>query len=198
MVKDYFPHNEPSIVQWNENFRTQLTAIGTSLGFTEEEVLTINSTCTDMDSAITSVETLRSTLREKIDEKNGTLDSGAENIRNFVKRIKAAPNYTEAKGKLLGVVGEASSFDPTTAMPVIKLTKTGVGYDFAFTLHGYFDAVAVFKKMPTEENYTQVGIDMKSPYSITPPSVSGCEYYFQYLKNDNLMGLKSDIVVVEL
>jgi hypothetical protein len=44
----------------------------------------------------------------------------------------------------------------------------------------------------------QVTIDMKSPYSINPPSVNRVEYYFQYMKNDILMGLKSDIVVVEL
>ena len=83
-------------------------------------------------------------------------------------------------------------------MPVIKLSKTGVGYDFSFSLHSYFDAVAIFRKMPNEEKYAQVTIDMKSPYSIAPPTVSGVEYYFQYLKNDILMGLKSDIVVVEL
>jgi hypothetical protein len=198
MSKDYFPTNEPSIVQWNENFKTQLAEIGVSLGFTEEDIATISATCTGMDSVITNIEVLKAKLKEQTEEKNTTLESGTESIRNFVKRIKAAPTYTEAQGKLLGIVGEGSSFDPTTAMPVIKLSKTGTGYNFAFSLHGYFDAVAVFRKMPTEENYSQVGIDMKSPYSITPPSVSGCEYYFQYLKNDDLVGLKSDIVVIEL
>lgn len=151
-----------------------------------------------MVQAITNIEIEKAKLKEQTEEKNTTLDLGQDSIIAFVKRIKASPTYTTAIGKLLGVVSEDSSFDPTTAMPIIKLTKTGVGYDFAFTLHGYFDAVAVFRKLPSEENFSQVGFDMRSPYSIAPPSVNGCEYYFQYLKNDNLMGLKSDIVVVEL
>ncbi len=198
MTKDYFPHNEASIVQWNENFKTQLADIGLSLGFTQEDIDAISATCTSMDTLITSVEALRAKLKEQTEEKNVILDSGKESIRNFVKRIKAAPNYTEAQGKLLGIVGDGSSFDPTTAVPEIKLTKTGVGYDFSFSLHSYFDAVAVFRKIPNEENFSEVGIDMKSPYSIAPPPISGCEYYFQYLKGDDLVGLKSDIVVVEL
>ncbi len=198
MNKDYYPHSEATIVQWNENFKTQLASIGASLGFTTEEVDAIIATCTNMDSSISNVETLKAQLKEQTAEKNTTLDSGKESVRSFVKRIKASPTYTEAQGKLLGIVGDGTSFDPTTQMPEIKLSKTGVGYNFSFSLHGYFDAVAVFRKMPNEEVYTQVGIDMKSPYSITSPTVSGCEYYFQYLKNDNLIGLKSDIIVIEL
>ncbi len=198
MKKSYYPHSEASISQWNGNFVSQLTEVGATLGFTPEEITEISNLSNGIITAITDIEIEKAKLKEQTEEKNTTLDSGKDGVSAFVKRIKASPTYTEALGKLLGVVSEDSSFDPTTAMPEVKLTKTGVGYDFSFSLRGYFDAVAVFKKMPTEENYTQVGIDMKSPYSITPPSVSGCEYYFQYLKDDNLMGLKSDIVVVEL
>ena len=61
-----------------------------------------------------------------------------------------------------------------------------------------FYTVAVFRKMPDKASFKQVTIDMKSPCSIYPPTVNRVEYYFQYLKNEKLMGLKSDIVVVEL
>ena len=198
MIKDYFPHGETSIVQWNENFKAQLSDIGLSLGFTQEEINTISAACTDMESTISSVDLLKAKLKEKTDEKRFVLKSRKAELRNFVRRIKASPNYTEAQGKLLGIVAVGSSFNPHTTMPEVKLIKTGVGYNFVFTLHGYFDAVAIFRKLPSEENYSQVGAKMKSPYSITSPPYSGCEYYFQYLKDDNLVGLKSDVIVVEL
>jgi len=198
MNRNYYPHNEASISQWNANFTTQLADTGASLGFTPEEITAITTTSNGIIAAIAEIETLKAKLKEQTEIKNNTLDSGKDSISTFVKRIKAAPNYTEAIGKLLGIVGEGSSIDPSTAMPTVKLTKTGVGYDFAFSLQSYFDAIAVFRKMPNEDNFTQVAIDMKSPYSIDSPTVNGIEYYFQYLKNDKLMGLKSDIVVVEL
>lgn len=198
MRKNYYPHNEASIVQWNSNFVAQLADVGATLGFTPEEITAITENSNNMVQAINAIELEKAKLKEQTELKNDTLDSGKDEISDFVKRIKASPSYTEAIGKLLGVVADESSFDPNIAMPEVSLTKTGVGYDFGFSLRGYFDAVAVFRKMPSEENYSQVGIDMKSPYSITPPPVSGCEYYFQYLKNDNLMGLKSDIIVIEL
>jgi hypothetical protein len=198
MNKNYYPHNEATISQWNANFVTQLATTGAELGFTPEEITAITATSNGIVTAITEIEVLKAKLKEQTEVKNTTLDSGRESISLFVKRIKASPSYTEAIGKLLGVIGDGSSFDPSTAMPVIKLTKTGVGYDFAFSLHNYFDAVSIFRKMPNEENFAHVTMDMKSPYSIAPPTVSGVEYYFQYLKDDVLMGLKSDIVVVEL
>lgn len=198
MKKDYYPHSEASIIQWNENFATQLADVGSTLGFTPEEVTAITATCTTIETAITNLEIQKAKIKEQTSEKNITLDTGVNDIRDFVKRIKVAPSYTPALGKLLGIVADTSSFDPSTAVPIIKLSKTGSGYDFSFSLHGYFNAVSVFKRVPGEDDFSQVGIDMKSPYSIEPPAVSGCEFYFQYLKNDNLIGLKSDIIVVEL
>ncbi len=198
MIKDYFPHGEASIVQWNENFKAQLSDIGLSLGFTQEDIDSISAACTDMESVISSVDSLRAKLKEKVDEKHVVLKSRKAEVRSFVRRIKAAPNYTEAQGKLLGIVTLGGSFEPHTAIPEVKVIKTGVGYNFVFTLRGYFDAVAIFRKLPNEENFSQVGVNMKSPYSITSPPYSGCEYYFQYLKDDNLVGLKSDIIVIEL
>jgi len=56
----------------------------------------------------------------------------------------------------------------------------------------------VFRRNPGEENFTQVGIDLKSPYSIATPAVSGVEYYFQYVRGDELIGQPSGVIMVKL
>lgn len=76
--------------------------------------------------------------------------------------------------------------------------KSATGWDFKFNLMNFFSAVAVFRRNPGEATFTQVDVDLKSPYSIASPIVSGVEYYFQYMKHDKLMGQPSDIIVVKL
>lgn len=43
MKKNYYPHNEASIVQWNGNFATQLADSVAALGFTPEEITAITN-----------------------------------------------------------------------------------------------------------------------------------------------------------
>jgi hypothetical protein len=198
MKKDYYPSNEASLTLWCENFKTQFSEKGESLGFTAEEITETTGLCDGIVSAISNIENLKAQLKEQTEEKNNILETSESALRTMVKRIKTSPAYSEATGKLMDIVSKAGDIDESAVYPEVKLSKTGTGYEFGFSLRGYFDAVAVFRKNPGESEFVQVGIDMKSPYKISPPSVSGVEYYFQYLKNDEVVGLKSDIIIVEL
>ncbi len=195
--KGYLPKNEARLSDWCANFASQFAAQATALGFSAEDVTAMNETCDGVTSAISAAEEAKTTYEEKVATKKSTVNTNTTAIREMVRRIKAAPAYTEAIGKLLGVIAEGSSFDPATAVPEITLEKSATGYDFKFNLKNYFSAVVVYRRNPGEENFSQVGIDMKPPYSIPTPA-SGTEFYFQYYKDDQLMGQPSDIIVIKL
>jgi len=196
--KEYFPRNEAAVSQWCDSFKEQFAAQAAALGFGETEVQAVNDTCVGISTAISEANAARTTYEEKVSVKKAVMDTNTGAIREMVRRIKASPSYTEAIGKTLGIVGEGSSFDPTTAVPKITLVKSATGYDFKFALLGYFDAVAVFRRKPGETEFARVDVDMKSPYSIPSPTENGVEYYFQYMKNDRLIGRPSDIIAVKL
>jgi len=196
--KNYLPRGEAELKQWCGNFNTQFAAQAEILGFGEAEKQAVSTDCSGIDTAIDACNAAKIAYEEKVSAKKQTLETNSGAIREMVRRIKASPTYTEAIGKLLGVIGEGSSFDPTTAMPSITLVKSATGYDFKFSLLSYFDAVAVFRRSPGESGFAKVDIDMKSPYSVASPIENGVEYYFQYLKNDVLMGQPSDIIALKL
>ena len=197
-TKEYLPRNEAQLTMWSDSFKTQFATQATVLGFGESDVTAMNNACTAIVSGIADANGAKIVFEEKVSQKNKTVEINTATIREMVRRIKTSPTYTDGIGKMLGIVGEGSSFDPTTAIPWVSLVRGATGYDFKFNLMNYFDAVAVFRRNPGETAFSQVDVDMKPPYSIPAPAVSGVEYYFQYLKNDHLMGQPSDIIVVKL
>ncbi|MFA4839561.1 MAG: hypothetical protein WC703_08810 [Candidatus Neomarinimicrobiota bacterium] len=196
--KEYLPRSEAQLTFWCDGFKVQFPAHAAELGFSESDITTITGACTGINTSISDVNTAKIVFEEKVSQKNKTVELNTAMIREMVRRIKVSPTYTEALGKLLGIVGEGSTFDPTTAVPYVTLMKSATGWDFKFNLMNFFSAVAVFRRNPGEATFTQVDVDLKSPYSITSPIVSGVEYYFQFMKHDKLMGQPSDIIVVKL
>lgn len=195
--KGYLPKSDGKLADWCTEFSTQFSAQAAGLGFSEADITAMTETCGGVNTAIDEVVDAKTTYEEKVSAKKATLTTNTRSIRDMVRRIKAAPAYTEAIGKLLGIIGEGSTFDPTTAVPEVSLEKSATGYDFKFNLKNYFSAVVVFRRNPGEADFSQVAIDMKPPYSIDTP-VSGTEFYFQYYKDDALMGQPSDIIVIKL
>lgn len=196
--KEYLPQSEAELAKWCVNFAAQFAILGPGLGFTAEEIAAVTTISNEMVTSISEADAAKTVYEEKVAEKKKVISQNEPQIRETVKRVKVAPTYTEAIGKALWVIGEGSTFDPTTAMPYVTLVKSATGYDFKFNLMNYFDAVAVFRRKPGETGFTQVAIDMKPPYEVASPVESGTDYKFQYMKNDKLMGLPSDIIVIEL
>ncbi|MDD4873343.1 MAG: hypothetical protein PHR77_22530 [Kiritimatiellae bacterium] len=197
-AKKYLPRNDTQFVLWCDSFRRQFPVYASALGFSESDISAVTETCTNMSAAITDALSARRTYEEKTTVKNRKLAEGSILVREIARRAKVSPAYTEGIGKMLGIVGEGSSFDPNTAVPYITLVRSATGYDFKYSLMDYFWGVAVFRRNPGEEMFAQVGIDLKSPYSIDTPTVSGVEYRFQYVRGDELIGQMSDIIMVRL
>jgi len=195
-VKNYIPQNELELSKWSANLATQFAIIGPTLGFTTEEIAAITSACSGIGTSITESETAKLEFERKVTAKKTTLETSTTTIREIVKRVKVAPGYTEEIGKALGIIAGGSGFDPATAQPVVILVKGSAGWDFKYNLHGYFTGVVVFRKKPGESEFVKVDVDLKPPYTVPATTEPGTEFYFQYLKHDQVMGYPSDIIAV--
>jgi len=197
-AKEYLPRNEAELVKWSTNFAAQFATVGPNLGYTAGDVTAMTSATTEINTAIADADAAKLVYEEKVANKKTVVETRTATVREMVRRIKVAPGYTESVGKLLGIIGEGSTFDPNNAQPVITLVKGATGWDFKYNLQNYFTGVTVFRRKPGEADFTKVDVDLKPPYSIPTPTENGVEYIFQYLKDDRLTGLPSDIIKVSL
>lgn len=122
-------------------------------------------------------------------------------IRQMIQRIQAAPAYTEAIGRDLGITGEdgGTPADPSTAKPSAKavaLPGSEVRIEF---VKGSFDGVVIEGRRKDETQWTMLGTDNYSPYLDTrAPRTAGesevREYRLRYLLKDETVGDWSDII----
>jgi len=194
--KDFVPKNELELVKWSANFASQFAVIGPTLGFTAEEVAAMTSASTLIGTSISESDAAKLEFERKVTAKKINVETSTGSIRVVAKRIKTTPGYTDEIGRVLGIVGGGSSFDPATAQPFITLVKGATGWDFKYNLRNYFTGVVVFRKKAGESEFTKIDIDLKSPYTVPVTTEPGTEFMFQYLKNDQVVGLPSDIIMV--
>lgn len=194
----YLPRKEAEIIHWCQNFLNFFPEQAVALGFSESDIARVTGVCNDMINDINAVLNAHLVYEEKVSIKNQTQANWNTIISESVHRIKAAPVYTEAIGRLLGVIGEGRSFDPNSAAPAVTLVRNATGWEFRYSLMNYFSGVAVFRRNPGETDFTRVGTDLQSPYPIASPPISGVEYYFQYVKGDKLIGQPSNIIMMSL
>jgi hypothetical protein len=184
-VKSYLPQNEAKLSQWSSSFKNMFAEQASALGFSEEDVEAVTSSCKGIITAIEEIQSAEEGYKQKSSAEKKILADNTAAIREIVRRIKISPAYTGDIGKLLGITGETRTIDSATAVPAVTMVRAAAGYDFKFSLLGYFDAVAVFRRTPGEQNFTRVVVDMKS---VNVPAEGGAEYCFQYLKDDILVG----------
>lgn len=194
--KDYLPQSEAELSKWTANLAAQFAIIGPALGFTADDVTAVTSACNGIGTSISESDAAVLESEKKITAKKNSIKTHTVTIRNIAQRVKVAPGYTEEIGKTLGIIAGGSSFDPATAQPVVTLVKGSAGWDFKYNLHGYFTGVVVFRKKAGESEFVKIDVDLKPPYTVPATTAPGTEYYFQYLKHDQVMGFPSDIIAV--
>ena len=224
-TNDYLPHREPEFIPWFNNFNTKLPTYETTLDLKPEDLTTAAADTAVIEFAINGVEAYKSEKKEWVDFKNLELygptgeptpavpappDFGtppttvAPNIisrtRDLVRRIKAHPNYTEAIGEDLGLIGseqtERDEAKPDgNAKPLPKFKA-----EVSFVKRG-FDGVDIESRRGSETEWGQLAFDAFSPYTdtrepLTKGQVEERHYRLRYRRNDEPIGQYSDTFTV--
>lgn len=177
MIPSYrwFPRNLPARALWYANFANQFADVGASLGFTANEINSVNndnSVFQFLANAAVEIEAYKRSVgeyREIITEENigepnpqfpanpalalpASIDTGMfERLVNLVERIRVAPNYTDQIGALLGILPtQPEQIAPSEVKPTIQTFAAETGYHFSVVVEGRKEAdmweVLILKK----------------------------------------------------
>ena len=123
-----------------------------------------------------------------------------QRVRALVRRIKGHPNYTNAIGADLGIVGPSITVEFVT--PPVAVAKT----DGDFTIQidwkkGKASGVIIQSRRGGETAWTQIGSDTASPFiDSRPPLVADTpetrEYRLRYHVNDKPVGPYTDAIII--
>lgn len=222
-----FPKADADLSIWIKNFGQAFATHATTLGFSAADVEAVQSDAamfaylvSDLLPSYQAAIQARTAYKNLL--KNGPIGapggdpppapaSGAApktvapgilpRLRQWIQRIKAAPNYTEAIGQDFDIIGtEKDALDDTaTARPTAKASaQPGSQVRIEFNKRG-FDGVLIEGRRKGETDWTPLGVDLFSPFIDTrPPVQAGTpevrEYRLRFLLRDEAVGEWSDII----
>jgi hypothetical protein len=163
--QDFLPKDKSGYVQWHDTFKTGVTELGTELGATADEVTAVGTRNTELHGKRTNTETKAAAAKQATGEEDAVIKTSQATDRTLAKKFKLSPNYTEAKGKRLGIVGS----EDTTALTEPTLTgesKANGRVELGFP-KGKSKGVNSYSKRGTETAYTFLARDTEAPYMDT-------------------------------
>jgi hypothetical protein len=237
----YLPRADREEAVWLNNFDIVFEPIAPSFGFTPAEITAVHNDCLVVNYVNSTLVLFKSELQERTRYKDLLYDGDAgvnlgdlptvptlpvapapvpagvfKRIAKIVQRIKTHPNYNEAIGKNLGIIGHEKTIDLNTIKPVVtvkSITSDSITLDF---IKGNMEGVAVFAGTPVytvpeggttpvagseseaEMNWAEIARVAHSPFIDTRSNSNNkpeTRYYkMRYLKKDVLVGQDSDII----
>lgn len=179
-------------------FTDQLAIDGITFGLT---VLEIGDSTTKYGTFKTNSEngdTLDALKQEQTKNTNLADDAFIKSERILAGKMKKSSLYTEAVGKRYKIIGGSFDINPTTAKPIIEVTKAPTGYSISFDLLGFFDGVEIFRQRPGEPAPVYLKTRKHDAYVDTDKMVDGTEYTAFFLIGDDAVGVVSKAVKIQL
>ena len=125
-----------------------------------------------------------------------------QRVSKLAKGIKLHPNYTEAIGKDLGIIGAEQVIDWSEQAPVLKLKlqSNKVRVDFN---KGLSDGIRIYSRRGDETEWTFLDVDANPPYFDKRPNlVTGKgetrEYKAVFILKDEEVGMESAIYPISV
>jgi hypothetical protein len=198
----WFPAGLQDRAAWFDNFASQFSAIGLSLGFTAPQITIVQSdnVCihalaagkVTLDAFVDAVMQYRKNVTEgDVGDPTPAFpvapditpselsDTGIfQRLIELVTRIRAAAAYTPEVGALLGIIPSttgtgANPEDNPDFKPVLKpVTKPGNAVEVGFT-RGSTDGIAIEIKIDNEASWSDGGRFFKSPAALNIPDGTG-------------------------
>lgn len=226
MAKTYYlPTGDRDKAQWLRNFSTTFAGYASLLGFTEADVTSLNNDSVAFAYILDDVELLKSEARERTSYKDLLRDGGTAvlgafptlptlsttptavaagifpRVANMVKRIKAHPNYTEAIGRDLGIIGAEEGAGQRIALkPTVTLSTDG-GVVVVKYIKGHTAGIRLMCCRGSETEFTLLATVTKPMYKDSRPNLVAGQpeqrkYCAWYLQDDQPTGQCSDEVSI--
>jgi len=216
------PLNDREKAIWLSNFSLKLSNVGASLGVLLTEVSATKKDADYFKWMLEIVEIFKTETNECIKYKDilrsGPLGTplGASptvptlpvtpavvpagifvRVKALVQRIKNHPNYTEAIGKDLGIIGAEQSILPNEMKPTLKLLLTGGFVEIQWT-KGQAGSIRIEKLINMDTKFSLLTIaTIPNTFDRTPINETAIwKYRAIYMLNDEPIGQYSDIAQI--
>ncbi len=203
-MADFYPKSDGDKITFLNNLQTGLTAEGTNLGLAADELAGLATAIAAYQAAVIDKTTKRAAAQSATANCHEVAASTEDTVRSLVRRVKAAPAYTVATGRLLGIEvgGDATAQSTVGGGPRPDLEATSVVHGevvLTFIKNG-FSGVEIESQRGTEPAFTFLARDTQAPYIDTRPSLAEApetrRYRARYLHNDTVTADYSDVLVV--
>ena len=87
--------------------------------------------------------------------------------------------------------------DIENAQPKLTDRRVETGTELKFSLHGFFDAVKIYRQRPGEGKQF-ITVDTSSPYLDSDEQVNGTSYTAWFMLGDATVGKESDPLMVQV
>jgi len=221
------PRTPAELCEWFNSFTTEFPAVSTLLGFSEAEKTTILSEASwvvyacRMSADASSLNQAWTDWRDRLLDEPASPEAGPtptgsalavpagsppapgviNRFRAYIRRIKAAPNYTSSIGESLRVIVASSPVDEASAKPAltaeplanfkakVRLPKRG------------FPGLIVQARREGESDWTELGVKTSAVFvderpTVQPGKPEVVNYRAIYSRNDQPVGQWSDVVAV--
>lgn len=204
MAKNYFPSNDSEFLTWFRNFLDKLkNNYAAELEVPGNVVSQLESDFNEAKSRLDELQAAKTKAQSATEAKNTAFGNIQNYMRDQVAIIKRHSKYTNTIGEDLGMIapkpiskdnippGTKPSFLPTVMLDRVRLDWT----------KSFFSGVAIYGRRGSEQNFTLLARDTKSPYDdarplLTPEQPESREYRMHYLLDDDEVGEWSDVVKV--
>jgi hypothetical protein len=225
--KDYYlPETDLGKVTWLSNFAQKLPGHATALGISATTLAQVASDEENFAKMVLGIDFFAEYSKQLTAYKNqlrsGTLNNAPigdlpapptaitfttppvadvfGRTRRLVQTIKNNPNYTEAIGQDLGIIGSENEFDPNTLKPELKIETAAGGRPNIIWKKGQTEGIKI-KVDRGSGTFEFLAIDTQPNYLDTHPlpplgQTATWRYTAIYLLNDEEAGQWSDIVSV--
>lgn len=195
--KDYVPGEDDAILAWAQHLEGKVSAEGTSVEMTTEQIAAARGALGRIRTAITAATTARRASLDATSAKRAAIKKELEAVRPLMARVKTSGAYTEALGLDWGIVGPESGFDPHTYTPVLEAHVHPGHVEIRFQKLGV-DGLNIYARPRGTEAWTKLAYDTQSPYIDNRPATGAevREYAAIGVVDDEEVGLMSAIVEV--
>jgi hypothetical protein len=200
-MADFIPRSDDSLITWLSNYKAKRASYATLLGLDVVGNTTVANGCDSLIKSIMDVNDIQKQLNTKVETKEQLKKEVIGLIRKEAGRIKTEPNFTQAIGYDLDIIGTSDAVDLNQEKPTLSITTNGGAVTVGFK-KGKSNGIRLYCQRTGETAPSFLALDTHSPYVDARPNLTmgvpeNRQYFAFFIDNtDTQVGLQSDVASV--
>ncbi|MCX7100342.1 MAG: hypothetical protein NTX38_02320 [Methylobacter sp.] len=195
---NFIPNGDHDFLVWLDHLISNLTP---DYGLPESDIKALIAVSTQFHEKVANASKATAIAKQATAEKNDCQHQAIMLVRAGVRRIKAHPDYTEARGAFLNIEGPENTFDLATSSPDLTgIDQTGGVVILSFTKYKS-DGINIYCQRSNDANWALLARATFSPFLDNRPLLELNKpelrrYTAVYMSRDKEIGQYCDDLVI--